>query len=88
MTNKVSWSQSSATSTTSSVWPGGLAFFPEALLAAAEEHRAAARQRLLERFAVHVRQHEHGAAVGVLHDGGHQAVALGEVDVVDVEADS
>src|SRR5262249_22262110 len=33
-------------------------------------------------------QHQHCAAVGVLHDGGHQAVTLGEVDGGDVEAHS
>ena len=64
---------------------GGFAFFPQTLLAAAEEHRAPARQRLFERFAIHVRQHEHGAGVGVLHDGGHQAIAFGEIDACDIE---
>src|SRR6187549_1015045 len=64
---------------------GGLTLFPQPLLAAAEEHGATARDRLLQCLAVHVRHHEHGAAVGILHDGRYQAFALGEIDVRRIE---
>ncbi len=60
--------------------PGGFAFLPQALLAAAVEHGAFAGQRLFERVAIHVGKHQHGTGVGVLHDGGHQACALVEID--------
>ena len=65
--------------------PGSLAFFPQPVLAAAEEHDTAARQRREQRFAVHVAEHQHRAAAGVLHHGRDESIALGEVHFVEIE---
>src|SRR5690348_6433369 len=64
---------------------GGLAFLPQPLLAATEKHGALALQRLLERLTIHVRHHEYGAGVGVLHDGRDEAVAFLEIDARDIQ---
>src|SRR5688572_17751040 len=65
--------------------PGGFAFLPQPLLAATEEHGALAKQRLFQRFAIHVRHHEHGAGIGVLDDGRNQALPFGEIDFAHIE---
>ncbi len=59
---------------------GALALGPQPTLAAAPKGDSAGRQRRGERLAIHVSQHEHRAAAGVLHDGRQQAVALVPVE--------
>src|SRR5215468_1043669 len=64
--------------------PRGLTFFPQPLLAAAEEHDAVPRERLAQRLAVHVAHHEDRTAESMLNDGGQEPGALGEIQAVDV----
>ena len=54
--------------------PAGLALFPQALPGAAEEGGAAGATRRLPGLAVHVRNHEHLAGPGVLHNGGDESI--------------
>src|SRR3981081_351102 len=58
-----------------------LAFLPELVARAAVEVDLARPQRRVERLAVHVREHEHRACGGVLHDRGDQP-ALVEADLL------
>ena len=52
------------------------AFLPQPLLAAAEEHDVAPRERLAQRLAIHVTKHQHGAGVGVLDHSRQQPSPL------------
>src|SRR5690606_23936998 len=49
---------------------------PQTILAAAEERDASLRERRAQRFAIHVAEHQHRAAAGVLDDRGQQPVAF------------
>jgi len=60
--------------------PRRFAFVPEFLAAAAVEPGFAAGQGAAEGFGVHVGEHEDFARVGVLGDGGDEAVFI-EFDV-------
>ena len=84
VTNSVSRSQSVRTSDKRQRVTGCLAFLPEALAAAAEEDDSPPRQRLTQRLAIHVTQHQHGAVLRVLDDGGQEAPGLVEVECGDV----
>ena len=59
---------------------GGFAFVPELLAAAAVEPGFAAGERAAQGFGVHVGEHEDFAAIGVLGNGGDEAVFV-EFDV-------
>src|SRR5581483_5840181 len=63
---------------------GGLAFFPQSLLAAAEEHDASARERFPQRVLIHIAEHQHRAGAGVLDDRRQQASAFAKVERVDI----
>jgi len=59
----------------------GLALGPKLVAAAAEERDAALGERAAQRFGIHVAQHQHAAAAGILHDRGQQAAALVPVEL-------
>src|SRR5437899_3225594 len=58
-----------------------LALLPQLVARAAVEMDLARPQRLVERLAIHVREHQHRAGRGVLHDRGDEA-ALVEADLL------
>ena len=59
-----------------------LALGPQPGFAAAPKRHPAACPGLLQRLGVHVAEHQHGAAAGVLHDGRQQASALAPIQVL------
>src|SRR3970282_1582907 len=61
---------------------GGLAFGPEFLAAAAVKRGEAGAQRLLVGGVVHVSEHQHLAALAVLHDGREQSILILECHVL------
>src|SRR5262245_41042745 len=56
------------------------ALAPQLVAAATEVAGPPRAQRLVERFAVHPRQHQHLAGVGVLRDRRDQSAGLGKID--------
>ena len=75
-TSSASPSQSRRTSRTCCTLPGGVALAPVLAAAAAPVGRAAGRQGPVQRLVVHPADHQHLAAAVLLHDGGHQALAV------------
>jgi len=57
-----------------------LAFHPKTIFAATEERDLAGGVGLLHRIGIHIAQHQHRARVGILNNGGNEAVAFLEIN--------